>query len=197
MLPCRNWSWGKEERISFNAPSASAVFLDFFAGVTSFGELSKNKNLSYTWRRTTGLTRNMKKILFVLTLSLPHLPFWQNYFFKSKCFRKLCQNVRFSERSVTGIRATRANTIFGVNWIAGLEKSTARNPRINNSHSPGLWYFSPRLISGPYLCTHGKFCNSRVCVYTGVRPGENKIVLAPKIGQNCPVRRIYFTLQVL
>ena len=26
---------------------------------------------------------------------------------------------------------------------------------------------------------------------------ENKIVLAPKITQNCPVRRIYFTLQVL
>ena len=26
---------------------------------------------------------------------------------------------------------------------------------------------------------------------------ENKIVLATKISQNCPVRRIYFTLQVL
>ena len=26
---------------------------------------------------------------------------------------------------------------------------------------------------------------------------ENKIVLATKISQNCPVRRIFFTLQVL
>ena len=39
------------------------------------------------------------------------------------------------------------------------------------------------------------------CLYTAESVQEddfkNKIVLATKISQNCPVRRIYFTLQVL